>query len=64
MSGSDTRMAPSLGITGDFGFVLHGVQPSLDRNCFLVVPQMPAAWMAAEPNGPPTMVHCLSSLAG
>ena len=44
--------------------LLHGVQPSRFRKMVLVVDQIAAAWMAAEPYGPPTIVHLLLFSAG
>ena len=44
--------------------LLQGVQPSRFRKMALVVDQIAAAWMAAEPYGPPIILHLSLSSAG
>jgi len=43
---------------------LQGVQPSRFRKTALVDDQMAEAWIAAEPYGPPIILHLFSSAAG
>jgi hypothetical protein len=44
--------------------LLQGVQPSLLRKTALVDDQIAEAWIAAEPYGPPIILHLFSSAAG